>query len=1408
LYLPINVGRFRVLGDVPARCFVHARAELAGDDATRLNADLRVYSPQGALVLEATGLQFKSAGGAVLRQLSSRHLEPYLYAVDWQVLEGLGDRQAALDDWVADLPATLAQRADNREIAEYERFFEQFESLCTGYFARTLDELGWNALKQSALADELADALGVVRGHRRLFARMLTVLGEIGTLRKDGERWAAGRLDGPQRLDERLAELEQRYPSAGAEIALVRRCGPALARALRGECDPLELLFPGGAVDDAEGLYRDSPLAVLFNSCIADGIERMSRAGRRLRVLEVGAGTGGTTSHLLERVGDRIDYTFTDVSASFVNRARERFAGFGSVDFKELDLESDPLEQGMPEHGFDVVIASNVLHATRDLGATLNRVKRLLAPRGVLIAFEVLAPHHWFDLTVGMTPGWWAFEDADVRPDYPTISAPAWTALLERVGFVRPGVAVGADDGGVLSRQGIVVAQAPDAESLHEPGDWLILADRGGMGRALAAELEEAGHRCRVVDARELDMSRGDESASSVSALEELIGSRAAPWRGIVHLLALDNARWGSNVAAALEAELGLSCGSALDLAMACAGVEPARAPAVWVVTRGAQRVTGDEFHIEPAQATLWGLGKTVDLEHPALRWRRVDLDPSNPYDQTAELRSIILRGSDERQLAIRDGRLRVPRLRRWKPAKPRSIVEGDAPYELVIGERGSIDALAFRRAERRRPGEGEVEIAVAHTALNFKDVLNVLGLYPGDPGLLGSECAGVVTRVGGAVAGLQPGDRVVAVIGGSFSRFVCAPALQVAKIGDDLPLGRAVTAPIAYLTAEYALAHCGRLGAGDHVLIHAATGGVGMAAVQLARRAGAEIYATAGTAEKRDVLRSLGVRHVYDSRTLAFAEEILRDTGGRGVDVVLNSLADEFVDRSFEVIADGGRFLEIGKRGIWDSKRVSALPKRVEYHVIDWGEVQQREPALIASLFERVIGGLRSGELDPLPARVFPLERVQEAFRCMAQGKHIGKIVVTHPPSSESNDGDRVTAEATYLIAGGLTGLGLRAAQWLVDRGARHLALFGRSAPGVEAESVLAELAERGVEVLVGRADVADRTGLAGFLDDVRGAMPPIRGIVQSTGVLDDAVLLRQNWARFRKVFAPKIIGSQWLHELTAQDSLDFFILFSSLASITGSAGQANHAAANAYLDAFAAARRCDGRPAVSINWGPWSETGAAVRYGVIERGATRGLFPISPSEGLESLELIIGSGAEQVGVANIEWQAYLANQDPVLPFFEALHSKPRTESGTVADRDGEHAGWAEQLERMAPPRQRAEILKFVRAQVTRLLGLAGSDVETDRPLSEMGLDSLLAVEIRNVLGKGFDLTLPATVTFDHPSIDALAAYLFGRKFAEQGAEDPAERGAESASVIDDIETLSDDDIDRLIAERLRAND
>ncbi|MEO8804851.1 MAG: type I polyketide synthase, partial [Burkholderiaceae bacterium] len=703
--------------------------------------------------------------------------------------------------------------------------------------------------------------------------------------------------------------------------------------------------------------------------------------------------------------------------------------------------------------------------------------------------------------------------------------------------------------------------------------------------------------------------------------------------------------------------------------------------------------------------------------------------------------------------------------------------------------------------------GPGEIEISVEATGLNFKDVLNVLGMYPGDPGPLGGECAGRVSAVGPGVTHLRVGDAVLAVAAGSFASHVIARADFVQPRPLGLSAEEGASFPIAFLTAEFCLGHLAAMQAGERVLIHAAAGGVGMAAVRLAQRAGAQVFATAGSQAKRDVLRAMGVAHVMDSRSAAFADEIMTLTQGRGVDIVLNSLSGELIDASFRALARGGRFVEIGKRDIKTPQWVSALDRGLRYHVVDWGETGERDPALIGGMLARLVGELRDGRLATLPRHVFALDDAERAFRFMAQARHVGKVVVRHGGAAPAV----IRRDGTYLVTGGLSGLGPLVARWLAEHGAGRLVLVSRRGVTPEVLPLLDELRRLGTEVVAEALDVGDEPALCALLERLRAGGPPLRGVVHSAGLLDDAGLLQQDAARFAHVFGPKVRGSWLLDRLTRSDPLDFFVMFSSVAAVLGSRGQANHSAANALLDLLAHERRSRGQPGLSINWGAWTEVGAAADRSVAQRLAAQGIGVLTPSQGLLAFERLLNQGEVQAAVLPIDWQRYLqqlgrSDPPPFLAHVAGVASAAPPSATPGSTNAAPVAGLRQQLEAAQPGRWRPLVAAFVRERALRALGVDPSKpVDPRTPLGDLGLDSLLAVELRNTLGAALGQTLPATLLFDYPTIDALTDHLLGGVLKPAGAEEAVAVvvADEPVNRVEAIEDLSDEEVDRLLAQR-----
>ncbi|WP_184930991.1 type I polyketide synthase [Streptomyces nymphaeiformis] len=771
------------------------------------------------------------------------------------------------------------------------------------------------------------------------------------------------------------------------------------------------------------------------------------------------------------------------------------------------------------------------------------------------------------------------------------------------------------------------------------------------------------------------------------------------------------------------------------------------------LVTRDAVATTPDA-DADPDTAAVWGLARSAQTENPG----RVGLlDVETAQDCRTALPLVVA----EPQLAVRDAALFVPRLGPVTAAGALVPPAGTAAWRMVVRERGTLDHLALEPfPEALAPlGDGEVRVAVRAAGVNFRDVLGTLGLYPGDPGPLGLEGAGVVAEVGPNVTGLAVGDRVMGLFSGAFGPMAVTDHRRVAVMPADWTFAEAASAPIVFLTAYHALVDLAGLTSGERVLIHAAAGGVGMAAVQLARHLGAEVYGTAGPG-KWDALRALGLdgKHLASSRTLDFEAAFGAATERAGMDVVLNSLAGEYVDASLRLLPHGGRFVEMGKTDLRDPALVAAEHPGVDYRFFD---LLQEPTERIGEMLTAVMALLSSGALKPLPVSTWDVRRAPDAFRYVSQARHIGKVVLTLPAALDP--------EGTVLVTGATGALGRLVARHLVtEHGARRLLLVSRrgaDAPG--SEELAAELTESGAEVTLAACDTGDRDALAKLLAGVR-----LTAVVHAAGVLDDGVITALTPERLDTVLAAKALAARNLHELTADQDLAAFVLFSSVMGVIGGAGQGNYAAANASLDALAQHRQAQGLPAVSLAWGMWAETagrpGAAGMAGSLSeadrvRIARTGLAPIDRAEGLALLDAALRVGSPALVPAPLDRAALgaLGAQLPtVLRDLAPAAPRPAEVSPAAAPRATETL--RDRLAVLSPAEREELLLDLVRVQTAAVLGRSSAaGIPADRPFKDMGCDSLTLVELRNRLQTGSGLRLPATFLFNCPTPQAVVAHL-----------------------------------------------
>ncbi|MFF7977426.1 SDR family NAD(P)-dependent oxidoreductase [Streptomyces sp. NPDC007905] len=890
------------------------------------------------------------------------------------------------------------------------------------------------------------------------------------------------------------------------------------------------------------------------------------------------------------------------------------------------------------------------------------------------------------------------------------------------------------------------------------PGNWLVVGEGDGEAERLAKLLRYAGAR---VEVWETPLS-SEGLASLADVFSGRLAAGAGPWRAVVLLCGTPSADDSNPTHGAQQRARRL-----LAFAQAADGHDGTWR--LYTATRHARAVTVDEAG-HPAHSTVRGVARVMAIEHPRMRPTLVDTDPGERGLRA--LAAELLADAPEDEVALRGGTRFAARIDR-APVTPsertactaRVLRYGEDGFRLRVGRLGDLDSLELTATDRRQPGEGEVEIRVKAAGLNFRDVLTALGMLgsePATPYRIGFECAGQVTAVGAGVDHVRTGDTVLAahLEGGAFASFVTVPATAVAPVPLGFPPDTAAGLPTAFLTAWYALHHVARLAPGERVLVHSASGGTGLAAVAVARLLGADVLATAGTEEKRRYLRGTGIRCVMDSRTLDFTEQTRRATGGEGVDVVLNSLAGPAVRAGLETLRPFGRFVELGVRDIMADASLKLAPLRhnITFTTVDLIELQQRRPELFATLLREVMEHIAAGRLKPLLCTAYPLEAAADAFRLMAGARHIGKMVLTVPDQGETTavlpDGPPVVrSDGAYIVTGGLGGLGLATARWLAEQGAGHIVLNGRRSPSLETARAVANLAVRTTVVL---GDISEPGTAERLVRAATESGAPLRGVVHCAMVLSDAALTTVRDYQLKRVWAPKVTGAWNLHRAAAGHSLDWFVLYSSMSSLLGNAGQGTYAAANAWLDAFATWRTRNGLPTLAVNWGPWGETGQATDF------ADRGYETIPTREGIRALHTLLSHQRVQTAVIPGAPRAWIPRTAANSSLF-ALLTSDSVPSSDESEAGG--SGIRARLEALPAGIARQTALEsYLSDHIRAILRTGSATLDPQTRLKALGFDSLLATELRLRLETELHVRLAGNFVWQHPTVASLAAALTAR--------------------------------------------
>jgi acyl transferase domain-containing protein/acyl carrier protein/phospholipid N-methyltransferase len=1421
LKLPVRFGRILFLRSPGASARVRAHVLQCTDQFVEGN--IALYDESGKPCVLVDGFRAISVAG--LRRGTTGGSRDVLYSIDWQrtttesrpgTLEPLPlphlreAAQHALDDVIA------IRGRDRLETAIAAQDDLAAALLCDG-----LRQMG-----AKADANFSADSLGIVEPMRQVFEQLMLKLKKRRLLKGDDAaycattKFAAVADSAPAALRSFIEENPGHLP----EAQLVAATCAEIASILRGEKDAVQVLFAGAGAEQLEQFYGDGLLTSHWLAAIAAAVRQAASVlpeGRGLKIMEVGAGTGGLAAQVLPALERGLhSYIFTDVSASFFPAAAQKLAGYPEVETKIFDLEKPAAEQGFDSRSFDFVIGTNVLHAVADVRSALRNLYDLLAPGGSLVFMDVATPQLWTETVFGLTSGWWRFTDCDLRSVHPLLGRSQWETLLREVGFSEtaslPGLMGPHGEGqiAILGRKPSQSAKMP-APVVEAPAEksWLVFADEGGLGASLANQLRETGVRCRIAR-RGTAFSRTDDDTFTLRAetpddWQELFtacNDDVAPER-IVYLWNLDTQ----------VDEQSIGTDALLHLAQALESTRPNARIRIDSITRGAQSVGRDVEPANVAQAPAIGLMRVILNEYTNYTCRGIDLPPAPSNEDVNLLWSELLRADPEREVAFRGEARYVQRLDRGR-LRIEQALDSAVSLRLESRERGHLETLAFAPFAQPVCAPGEVIINVRAAGMNFRDVLKALALYPGeapDARMFGDEVAGVIAAVGAGVTHVKPGDRVFGLAVFGLATQTIARGSDVRRIPVGLSFEEAATIPVVFMTAWHALNNVARLRKGERVLIHAGAGGVGMAAIQVAHHLGGEVIASAGSPSKRALLQTLGVKHVIDSRRGDFAEAVMKLTSRRGVDVVLNALAAEAIPMGLSCLGEFGRFIEIGKRDIYQNSRIPLRPLRnnASFHVVAMDAVFAGDESLARQMLAQIAGLVEERALRPLPFRAFPANNIDAAFRLMAAGKHVGKVVVSFPETFVPRRGEpirsgfEIKSDGCYLITGAFGGFGKVLAHWLVQSGARHLILSSRSGAATpEAEQFVNSLRDRGVTTHIVKVDAGSSDDVARLFGEIRKTGQPLHGVFHLAMVIDDGPLAALNRDRMKNVIGPKALGAWLLHQASRNMELDCFVMFSSVSSIFGNPAQGNYAAANAFLDSLAHHRHALGLPALTINWGVLGGEGYVARNErVAEFLAKQGISSLSPGEVVSIVESSLRAGSAQVAAIRVDWAKWKT-------FFRGMQGNPLLERIFTAVEGHESSGtssdWRNRIESAAPEEKETVIAQAVREVVGSVLRVKPDTLRDDQPLTDLGLDSLMGVEIENSLEATVGVALPPTSLMRARTIGQIASLIAGHvDGAVPGAAAPAAASIPPAEPLEsqpevDLDALSGEQIDRLLGD------
>ncbi|KUI71344.1 Lovastatin diketide synthase LovF [Cytospora mali] len=1203
---------------------------------------------------------------------------------------------------------------------------------------------------------------------------------------------------------------------------MVAHLGPHLAAVLRGEKDPLELMKEDDLLEEYQNPTEPSPAILRSISQAAAILSQVTHANPRMRILEIGASTGASTAAMLEALGTAETggplaelYHFTNASGDFED-AREKFVRWDDiVSFEKLDINSDVSVQGFEAGSYDLVIASQATLDTQSIPKVLANIHSLLKPGGKVLLVEITRDELEKQLVYGLLQQWW--EDVDSQEDSqpaefghyrPALSVVAWGQTLKDNGFSGVDFEISDCERQDLYTTSTILSTVPSITTTQLPasGD-IVLVTSSTASSPPPAWLEALQRSLSWADSGPLPAVKVLETAPATAYTGKIcvfLGEMDQPLLRDIDAPVLD----------ALKA-----------MATSCKGL-------LWVTRGGAVECSS------PDLALASGFLRSLRNEYFGRPFLTLDLDPKVPVwaadDVTAIVKIVTAgfssptgasdtpespdsSGPGEFEYAVRDGTVMVPRLFRDTPRNkavspnetadlPQAVTtaplhQADRPLRMNVGMPGLLDTLAFVddssvAADTGSPLSPEIiEVEPRAYGVNFRDVMVAMGQL--QERVMGLECSGIITRLGSEAEshGYKVGDRVFCLLRGPFGSRAQVEWTSVMQMPAGVSFEEAASLPVIFCTAYMGLIDLGRLERGQTVLIHAAAGGVGQAAIMVAKHLGAEIFATVGTPDKRQLVKDkYGIPddHIFSSRDASFATGIIAATGGRGVDVVLNSLAGPLLQESFNVLAPFGHFVEIGKRDLEINSHLEMRPfaRQVTFSAFYLLTLMQHKPHAVHRALAEIARHLEAKIIAPVhPVTAYPMGEVAKAFRLLQTGKHMGKVVLSAGPEEmvptiRGAPTPRFSPDASYLLVGGVGGIGRSIAHWMVAHGAKNLILLSRSAGRSEKTAAFVdELREVGCRVKPVSCDVANQADLEKALHSCeKDGLPPVRGVIQAAMVLQDTVLEQMTLENFKAAIVPKVHGTWNLHQkFDKAGDLDFFVILSSAVGVAGNASQSNYAAAGSYEDALARWRVAHGLPCVSIDLGAVKAIGvAAETAGVLGRLGRIGFLPMSEEQVLAVLgSAIVEPHAPQVVVGlntgpGKHWDSDGESQLGRDARFAALRAHDGRQKGNADAKPGGDS-LASKLAASSSLEEAGELVGVAIAEkLSDIFMIPVDDIDMANKPAQYGIDSLVAVELRNMLLQKAAAEISIFGIMQNASLAALAADVAAKsahvKFASAG--------------------------------------